>query len=432
MAISEATTNSNERAVRGESTAAGSPDSSAPFVLDRAERHGEWQHRAFVDAINEHRWATVLGLRTFIRYDDVALLLKDNRRLREPGLDWLAASGITDGPLFDWWRLIMFTNEGDVHRGLRALVNKAFAAHGVESMRSVVDGIVSEYGDKLSERSELDFVADFAHWIPVRTICRFLGIPEEDVAVFERWSSDLGKVFSLTITEETRRLLERAIVDLSTYVKRIIAERRRHPESDLVTALIAARDQGERLSEEELVAMVANIILGGHDTTKLAIANSLLALLSHPGEWATLCDDPSRAPAAVEEALRLNSSVVWTSRVVTVPFALDDVSFDEGERIFLRPLAANHDPREFPDPEVLDISRRGTEPITFGFGPHFCIGAALARMETQAVIRMLATRFRSIERVDEAIEWTPLLEFRGPVAFRVRVPEQHRTRAGSL
>ena len=409
-----------------------SPDGSAPFVLDRVERHGEWQHRAFVDAINAHRWATVLGMCTFIRYDDVALLLKDNRRLRQPGLDWLAASGITDGPLLDWWRLIMFTNEGDVHRRLRALVSKAFAAHGVESMRSAVDGIVSEYGDELEERRELDFVTDFAHWIPVRTICRFLGIPEEDVAIFERWSSDLGKVFSLTMTEDTRQLLERAIVDLSAYVKGIIAERRRHPTGDLISALIAARDQGERLSEEELVAMVANIILGGHDTTKYAIANSLMALLAHRREWATLCDDPSRAAAAVEEALRLNSSVAWVSRVVTVPFAVDDVSFEEGERIFLSPLAANHDPSRFPDPEVLDISRGGTEPITFGFGPHFCIGAALARMETQAVIRMLATRFRSIERVDETIEWTPLLEFRGPVSFRVRVAEQHPTRAQSL
>lgn len=408
---------------------ASSPAGSTPFVLDRAERHGEWEHRAFVDAINEYRWATVLGMRTFIRYDDVALLLKDNRRLREPGLDWLAASGITDGPLVDWWRLIMFANEGDMHRRLRSLVNKAFAAHGVESMRSTVDGIASEYGDALGERRELDFVAEFAHWIPVRTICRFLGIPDEDVTVFERWSSDLGKVFSLAMTEETRRLLECAIVDLSAYVRGLIAERRRHPKGDLVTALIAARDQGDRLSEEELVAMVANIILGGHDTTKLAIANALLAFLAHPEAWATLCDDPSSAPAAVEEALRLNSSVVWTSRVVTAPFALDDVSFDEGERIFLSPLAANHDPGKFPDPEVLDIARRGPEPLTFGFGPHFCIGAALARMETQAVIRMLATRFRSIQRVDEAIEWTPFLEFRGPVAFRVSVPGEPHTRA---
>ena len=405
---------------------------SAPFVLDRAERHGEWEHRAFVDAINAHRWATLLGTRTFIRYDDVALLLKDSKRLRQPRLEFLAASGITDGPLVDWWRLTMFTNEGEAHRRLRALVNKAFAAHGVGLLRSAIDEIVLQYGDRLSERRELDFVSDFAHWIPVRTICRFLGIPDEDVAVFERWSSNLGKVFSLTVTEETRRLLERAIVDLSEYVKSIVAERRRRPKSDLVTALIAARDRGDRLSEEELVAMVANIILGGHDTTKLAIANAVLALLGHPKEWATLSDDPSRVPAAVEEALRLNSSVVWTSRVVTVPFALDDLSFDRGERIFLSPLAANHDPIEFPDPEVLYTSRRGPEPITFGLGPHFCIGAALARVETQAVVRMLATRFPSIERVDEAIEWTPLLEFRGPVSFRVRVAEDSRARASSL
>lgn len=414
------------------STALPRSSGSAPFVLDRAERHGDWEHRAFVDAIDAHRWATLLGVRTFIRYDDVALLLKDTKCLRQPRLEFLAASGITDGPLVDWWRSIMITNDGEAHRRLRALVNKAFAAHGVGLLRSAVDEIVSEYGDELRERGELDFVSDFAHWVPVRTIGRFLGIPDEDVDVFERWSSDLGKVFSLSITEETRRRLERALVDLSTYVKGLIAERRRRPQSDLVTALIAARDHGDRLSEEELVAMVANIILGGHDTTKLAIANAVLALLGQPGDWAMLSDDPSRVPAAVEEALRLNSSVAWTSRVVTVPFTLDDVSFDRGERIFLSPLAANHDPIEFPDPEVLCISRRGPEPITFGLGPHFCIGAALARVETQAVVRMLAARFPTIERVEEAIEWTPLLEFRGPVSFRVRVAERHRARARSL
>src|SRR5262249_764682 len=196
--LSETATSSNESLVR-ETTASGSPAGPVPFGRDRAERHGDWQHRAFVDAINAHRWATLLGVRTFIRYDDVALLLKDNKHLRQPGLEWLAASGITAGPLVDWWRLIMVTNDGDVHRRLRGLVTKAFSAHGVESMRSVVVGLVSEYGDELRERGELDFVADFAHWLPIRTICRLLGIPDEDLPVFERWSSDLSKIFSLKI-----------------------------------------------------------------------------------------------------------------------------------------------------------------------------------------------------------------------------------------
>ena len=125
------------------------------IVLPVRRFHTSTLFAAFVDAINAHRWATLFGLRTFIRYDDVALLLKDNKRLRQPGLEWLAASGITDGPLVDWWRLIMVTNDGEVHRRLRGLVNKAFSAHAVESMRSAVDGIVSEYGDELNERGEL-------------------------------------------------------------------------------------------------------------------------------------------------------------------------------------------------------------------------------------------------------------------------------------
>ena len=395
--------------------------SSGPLALDSQPFHGDWQIPAVHDAMRRHRWATVLGMRAFIRHADVHALLKGGKHLREPGPDWMRASRITEGPIWDWWQDIMFANDGAKHHRLRGLVNKAFAAHSVEALRASVVGIADDLGDRFAERGEMDAVADFAHWMPVRTICRFLGIPEADVPIFSQWSMDLGKVFSLSISPETRRVLDQLIGDLSQYVRGVIAERRRAPKPDLVTALIEARDQGERLSETELVALVANIILGGHDTTRCGIACTIRNLIEHPQQWQKLCEDPSRAVAAAEESLRRDPSVIWLLRIVTEPFALDGVPFEPGEMLVISPFAANHDPDKFPDSARFDIGRMADDSMTFGLGPHFCVGAWIARMEIQESIRMLATRFPGLCGAESRIHWTSLLEFRSPQRLRVSV-----------
>lgn len=398
---------------------------SGPYALDTQTHHGDWQYPAFHAAHRQHRWASVLGMRAFIRNDDVHALLKDGKHLREPGPDWFRASGITDGPLWDWWTLIMFANEGERHRRLRALVNKAFAAHSVEGLRAAVVGIINDLGNKLQEQGEFDAIHDFAHWIPVRTICHFLGIPEADVAIFERWSSDLGKVFSLTITPETHKLLDESIVGLSDYVRDVISQRRRQPKNDLVTALIAARDGEDRLSEDELIALVANIILGGHDTTRCGIGCAVHNLTQNPDQWALLCREPARVEAAAEEALRRDPAVVWLMRTVIEPFTLDGLSFEPGETFVLSPMGANHDPEKFSDPARFDITRDADDSMAFGIGPHFCVGSAIARLEMHEAIRMLVRRFPNLHCTDEAVRWTPLFEFRTPESLRVSAHMNH-------
>lgn len=396
------------------------PSASGPYALDTRTHHGDWQYPAFHAAHRQHRWASVLGMRAFIRHDDVHALLKDGKHLREPGPDLLRASGITDGPLWDWWALIMFTNEGERHRRLRTLVNKAFAAHSVESLRPAVVGIVNDLGDRLEEQGEFDAIREFAHWIPARTVCHFLGIPEADVPIFERWSSDLGKVFSLTITPETRRLLDESIAGLSDYVRDVVSLRRRQPREDLVSALIAARDGADRLSEEELIALVANIILGGHDTTRCGIGCAVHNLTRNPEQWALLCREPARVEAAAEESLRRDPAVVWLMRTVTEAFTLAGLGFEPGETLVVSPMGANHDPDRFRDSSCFDIGRVTDASLSFGIGPHFCIGSAIARMEMHEAIRMLVQRFPTLQGVDETVDWTPLFEFRTPAALRVR------------
>jgi len=385
--------------------------------LYQSDRHGDWEHHAFVTAMERRRWATLLGLRTFLRYDDVSAVSSDPR-FREAGLDWLAASGIREGPFFEWCRVVTSVNEGGAYPRLHSLVSRAFAAEGIRELRPGIAGIAAEHCDRLAEEETAELVDDFAHWMPVRGICRLLGIPDEEVPIVEEWCSDLGKVFGLALTPGARRHLDQGITELSDYVRAAIADHRRHPRADLITALTATRDDAE-LNEDELVAVVASLILGGHETTKYGIANTLLTLLRRPSEWRRLRADPGSIPAATEEALRLDAPVVWLARAATETLAIGDLSFEAGERILLSPLAANHDPARFPEPEAFDPHRRGAEPISFGLGRPFRVGAALARMEIEEALSALVTRFPEMELAEETLAWTPLLELRGPIAYRV-------------
>lgn len=394
---------------------------SGPLALDTQTHHGDWQIPAVHAALREHRWATLLGRRAFIRYDDVQALFKDGKHLRTPGPDWMRSSNITEGPLWDWWQLIMFSQNGESHRRIRGLVNKAFAAHSVESQRAGVREIVKDLGDDFEARGEMDIVADFAHWMPARAICRFFGIPESDVPIFARWTSDLGLAFTLKITPEMHRVLDAAVIDLSNYVRGLIASRRRQPQNDLLSSLVEARDQGERLSEDEMIAMVGNVLLAAHDTTKCSISCALLSLMRSPEQWGKLCENPALAAAAAEESVRRDPAVPWLMRVVAEPFALDEeVSFEPGELIVITPMGANHDPAKFADSGRFDIERNTNGQLGFGLGPHFCVGAWIGRMHLQETLRMFATRFPEMHSVEDTIEWMPLFDFHRPQRLRLR------------
>ncbi|HKY93310.1 MAG TPA: cytochrome P450 [Nevskiaceae bacterium] len=396
-----------------------------PFLpecsLDGHGRHGEWQYVAMHAAQARGRLATLNGLRTFIRHEDVLELLKDGQRLREPGMDWLRSSGITGGPVWDWWQHILYAHQREKHRRLRTLVSKAFAAHNVHQLRQAVVRAVGCLGDELQARGTFEARADFASRVPAHTIAHFLGIPEADIPVFARWASDLGQVFSLRIAAEARQRLDVAIVELSDYVHGLIAERRRRPQQDLITALIGARDEDDRLSDVELVALVANIVLGGYDTTRCALTSAFFNLSRHPDQWRLLKYDPTRVETAVEETLRKDPPVAWLLRVVTQPFAFRDLRLEPGETIVLSVLAANHDRSRFASTERFDVTRPVEPSLSFGIGPHFCIGSWVARMQLQESVRMLVARFSELCCLEGEVTWSPLLEFRGPAQLHVSV-----------
>ena len=346
--------------------------------------------------------------------------------LRDPALgtvDLLARVGIKDGPLAAWWQRVMFSNDPPAHTRLRGLVSRAFTPRRVAELEPVVVDIVARVLDEMEvgERSEpFDLVASFAHRIPIQVMGHILAIPPADHALFAAWASDLGLVFAPVMTPELRARLETTIVALDGYLTAVIDERRANPGTDLLSALIAAEDQGDRLSHDELVAMVANLLFAGHDTTRSLLSIGPVVLLDHRAQLASVQADPSRWPAAVDEILRYEPPVLGTARRTHAPLRIGDLEVPVGEELSTNLLAANRDPRAFAEPHRFDVARDGVPIASFGAGVHSCLGASLARLEARVALAQLFTRHPQLELVERP-EWVPYASIRRYVDVRVAV-----------
>ena len=373
-------------------------------------------HAIAAAARAQHWYAvTPFGFPALLRYRDCERLLRDPR-LRE--IDTLQFAGIVDGPLHDWYRLIMFANDGEAPRRLRSLVALAFTPKSMEATRSAVRDDVEQLCDDVD--SELELVSQIAHWMPVLAVSGMLGIPDEDVRVFGNWSASLGGIFSAFITPQLRDELELTLGGFTDYVKELIADRRAHPRDDLTTRLIEARDGGDRLSEAELVAMIANLVIGGHDATERLIANAMWTLLRHPDQWRALVDDPSLVAGAVEEVLRYEPSATGTGRVATEDVDWDGLAIPAGSMVAVATFAANRDPEVFTDPDRFDIRRADARHLTFGGGPHYCLGASLGRIVTQETIAAITRRWPDVTLLEDDPPWAPIERgFRGITRLRL-------------
>ncbi len=359
---------------------------------------------------------TPLGI-LVLRYRDVQALLHE-RRWRELGPDALRMSGITSGPLWDWFHQILSTQEGEAHARLRRLVSKAFTPRSVERLRPIMRETAHEFIDHFAGKQRCEFVSDFAAPFPVRVIGALLGVPPGDFAKFHAWSSDLSLAFGSRIAAERSRI-ETALVQLSAYVDGLLAERRRAPRDDLISGLIAVEEQGDRLSPEELRAMVTVLIFGGQDTTQCQLACSLATFLDHPDQWELLAKDPDVATGAAEEVLRYEPAGSGSPRVATEDFRYRELEIPAGTIAHPSTPSANRDPEIYPDPDRFDITRHHPEPqLTFGGGVHYCLGAALARAELQEALPILARRLPKLEP-DGPAEWRTQVLIRGPARLPI-------------
>jgi cytochrome P450 len=309
------------------------------------------------------------------------------------------------------------------HTRLRGLVGKVFSGRVAESLRPRVQAIVDERLDQVQDAGQMDAIGDLAYPLPAIVIAEMLGVPAGDRDQFKR-SADAIVSFLGTgraVAENAERA-QRSYLELADGLLRpLIAERRRAPRADLISALVAAEEQGDALDEEELIAMCVSFLTAGHETTTNLIGNGLLALLRNPDQLGRLRDDPGLIPTAVEELLRYDSPVQRQWRLATEELEVGGRRIAEGQLVYQIVGAANRDPAQFPEPERLDLGRAVNRHVAFGYGIHFCLGAPLARVEGQVTFETLLRRLPRLELASDRLEWQPNMAFRAlralPVAF---------------
>ena len=304
------------------------------------------------------------------------------------------------------------------HERLRKLVNKAFTARRVEQLRPRITAIAEELLDDMSARREVDLLASFAFPLPITVICELLGVPVADRDQFRAWSAT---IVADTVSPEV--FTDHATA-MTGYFRRLLAARRREPAGDLLSALISARDEGDRLSENELLSMAFLLLVAGHETTVNLIASGTLALLLNPGELARLRADRSLLGGAVEELLRyVNPVNNATFRFTGEPVEIDGVSIGPGEVVFVSLSGANRDPSRYAEPDRLDLGRDNGGHVAFGHGIHYCLGAPLARLEAEIAFGALLDRFGSITLAvpPDELRWRPSTLIHGLETLPVRL-----------
>jgi cytochrome P450 len=363
-----------------------------------------------------------LGFWVLTRYPDVMAMLRDPRLIKEPIAAFVAARfGVAVPPGLG---LSMLDRDPPDHTRLRGLVSKAFTPRALEGLRPHIQQIVDGLLDEAQRRGSMDLIEDFAYPLPVRVICEMLGVPVKDHERFKQWGLDIARGLDAIMLPPDSEVAVRSIAGrraLANYFRELIAERRSAPRDDMLSALIAAEEAGDKLNEDELLATCLLLLVAGHETTVNLIGNGTLALLRHPAELTKLRENPGLITTAVEELLRFDGPVQRTARIPSEDITIGGVTIGKGEMVMPFLGAADRDPAQFPDPDRLDITRADNRHIAFGMGIHFCLGAPLARMEGQIAINTLLARLPKLALATDRPRFRQSLTLRGletlPVSF---------------
>jgi cytochrome P450 len=377
------------------------------IIRDPARRDDPWT--LYREIREEHpiyafpEWGSFL----LTRWDDCERVLRDpkfssdmSRRILPEGVEPM------DGGLMDTagnpdFKTLLFLDPPD-HTRIRGLVSKAFTPRTVERLRSHIQEITDEVLDEAAESGELDVVNTLGYRVPSTVICELMGVPLADRDQFGPWAADASRVLDAeTLTEEELERSLFGVMNLLNYFNFLFEDRRAAPGDDLVSALLAAEEAGDTLSEVELRSIVLLLFVAGFETTMNLIGNGTWALLRHPDQLRHLREDPSLIGPCVEELLRFDGPVHLTGRVASEDLEIGDgVVVRKGEQVTTLVSAANRDPARFDHPDELDITRPDPRHLTFSHGIHYCLGAALARVEGQTAIGSLVSRFDSIEPLE--------------------------------
>jgi cytochrome P450 len=310
--------------------------------------------------------------------------------------------------------------EGAEHHRLRSLVSKAFTPRATARLDQTIVDVINELVDRVEAMGRCDVVADIARPYPIPIICALLGAPREDWQQFSLWADDIFKAFTFNFDlADEEPVVMRAWGELDDYVDDMVARRRHDLTDDLLSDLIRAEDDGDRLNADELRMLAAGLLLAGTDTTRNQLAASVHVLCDHPEQWALLAEHRELAMAAVEETMRHSPAVCGTLRMVIEDVELGGFVFPAGTLIMVNTAAANRDPAVYDDPDRVDITREGAPAIlTFGGGIHYCLGANLARRELAEALGVLAARLPNARTAGPA-PWKPMVGLSGPISLPI-------------
>jgi cytochrome P450 len=371
--------------------------------------------------VNGPRWALV-------RYAECFQFLRDPRLSSAGRIRFLLSkllpetrSNFTElERALEMWMLLLDAPE---HTRLRKLLNKGFSPAVVEALRSQVEAMVDGMLDAEvpTGADRIDIVRDIAYPLPVRVIAQMLGVPASRHQEFIDWTNAIAVFFGSPMTDETAGAAQEAVLALTDFFRKILADRRRHKGNDLISILIDIEEDGHVLTEEELYAQCVMLLFGGHETTRNLIGNGMYTLLKHPEEMANLPRNPEIIRTAVEELLRYEGPVQFASRVAKEEMEIAGTRIHAGDSVLFCLPAANRDPRKFEHPDRLNLKRLKNDHLAFGAGAHFCIGNQLARLEGQVAILKLLQRFPAMRLASESSEWVPNFNLRGLKSLVVEV-----------
>jgi len=383
---------------------------SNPYVLYRALREYDPVH-----------WDPYMHAWVVTSYPEVVTVLKNYSADRTPQPAYLDRLGLSlMKPFAEVMLQQMMFMDGAMHARLRNICAAAFTPRRVEELRAVIESIADELIDKVIASGRLDMIADFANPLPAIVTAQLLGVPTEDHEQLHAWVLDLAEVLG-NFQHHPDRVAEivRSLEDLKNYVAARMEEQRSRPTQGLIYSLMTAEVDGQRLSDEQVIANVIITLIGGHETTTNLITSGFLTLLRDPDSLQQLRNHPEIIGSAIEELLRFESPVQHTARIAPADMELGGKNIKKGGRVVAVLAAANRDPNRFPDPDRLDLLRPDNRHLAFGWAAHFCFGAPLARMEGQIAFNKLLRRLSRPALLDKKLDWRENAGLRGLIALNI-------------
>jgi cytochrome P450 len=369
-------------------------------------------------------WDPFLHAWVVTRYPDVVTVLHDFSADRTPTPEHLAKIGLKElAPIAQVMVKQMLFLDPPTHTRIRRLASYAFTPHRVEVLRGHIRDIVKNLVDSVAPKGQMDVIADIAEPLPYTITAEMLGVPVQDAPQLKLWSQDFAEMLgNFQHNPDRVPRVRRSVEEMTNYFHSAIQEIRRHPREGLIHSFLSAEVEGERWTDEEIVANTIVTMVGGQETTTNLIGNGLLTLLRHPGELRRLTADLSLIPSAVEEMLRYEPPSQHTGRLAPHDLELGGEKILKRQATIAVMAAANRDPQRFPEPDRFDITRKDNRHLSFGWAAHFCFGAALARIEGQVTFEEMLRRLPNLNLEPRPLVWRTNLGLRGlvslPVTFR--------------